>query len=280
MNTEKSEKTKGSGKRKKIIWLCLFILFCLILAVCFGFAAYHYILNKSLDNVYEQARVEIPIIEDMPGLDQSGGYINPPTNEDGDKVKVKINFDLLHEITPNIYSWVEIPGTKLSYPVVQHPKNNSYYVRRTVNGKYDVSGCIFSENYNSTDYSDQNTVLYGHYMYDDTKFGTLLNYSNKEYFAHHQSLYVYTPTKILEYKIFAAVPFSTRHVIRSYRGEDGTQRFIEDILSVNDPRGVIDKNVQIDPAADKFLTLSTCMKTSSKRFLVVAVLINTQEANQ
>lgn len=273
-----------NAKKRKIVWLCIFILFCLILAAVCGFVAYHYVLNASLENVYDQARVEVyvPSAPLQTGSAETGDDSpdTSETDEGGDNVQVMIDFDVLWNVSENIYAWVEIPDTKLAYPVVQHKTNNSYYVRRSVNGKYDVSGCIFSENYNSTDFTDPNTVLYGHYMFDDTKFGTLLNYSDKEYFEHHRSVYVYTPDQVLEYKIFAAVPFSTRHVLRSYRGDDAHERFLEDVLNVSDPRAVIAEDVEVDPAADKILTLSTCMKTSSKRFLVLAVLINSQEANQ
>ena len=270
-------------KAYKVLWLCLFILFCLVLAACFGFAAYHYILNASLDDVYEQARVEIPIPSAPLQTGTATGDDEPVPPSVGDeevKTQVMIDFDILHGVSENIYAWVEIPETKLAYPVVQHPKNNSYYVRRSVNGKYDVSGCVFSENYNSREFTDKNTVLYGHYMFDDSKFGTLLNYTDKEYFEHHQSVYVYTPDEVLEYKIFAAVPFSTRHVLRSYRGDDAHERFLADVLAVKDPRAVIDRDIEVDPEADKILTLSTCMKTASKRFLVLAVLINSQKVNQ
>ena len=270
-------------KAYKVLWLCLFILFCLVLAACFGFAAYHYILNASLDDVYEQARVEIPIPSAPLQTGTATGDDEPVTPSVGDeevKTQVMIDFDILRGVSENIYAWVEIPETKLAYPVVQHPKNNSYYVRRSVNGKYDVSGCVFSENYNSREFTDKNTVLYGHYMFDDSKFGTLLNYTDKEYFEHHQSVYVYTPDEVLEYKIFAAVPFSTRHVLRSYRGDDAHERFLADVLAVKDPRAVIDRDIEVDPEADKILTLSTCMKTASKRFLVLAVLINSQKVNQ
>ena len=271
------------AKWPKVLWLCLFILFCLVLAACFGFAAYHYILNASLDDIYEQARVEIPIPSAPLQTGTATGDDEPVTPSVGDeevKTQVMIDFDILHGVSENIYAWVEIPETKLAYPVVQHPKNNSYYVRRSVNGKYDVSGCVFSENYNSREFTDKNTVLYGHYMFDDSKFGTLLNYTDKEYFEHHQSVYVYTPDEVLEYKIFAAVPFSTRHVLRSYRGDDAHERFLADVLAVKDPRAVIDRDIEVDPEADKILTLSTCMKTASKRFLVLAVLINSQKVNQ
>ena len=273
-------------KAYKILWLCLFILFCLVLAACFGFAAYHYILNASLDDVYDQARVEVQMplpsapLQTAPVTGDDDDPVAPSVSDEGVTTQVTINFDILHGVSENIYAWVEIPETKLAYPVVQHPKNNSYYVRRSVNGKYDVSGCVFSENYNSCDFTDVNTVLYGHYMFDDSKFGTLLNYSDKDYFEHHPNVYVYTPNQVLEYKIFAAVPFSTRHVLRSYRGDDAHERFVRDVLAVKDPRAVIDKSVEIDIDTDKILTLSTCMKTSSKRFLVVAVLINSQKVNQ
>ena len=121
-------------KAYKVLWLCLFILFCLVLAACFGFAAYHYILNASLDDVYEQARVEIPIPSAPLQTGTATGDDEPVTPSVGDeevKTQVMIDFDILHGVSENIYAWVEIPETKLAYPVVQHPKNNSYYVRRS-----------------------------------------------------------------------------------------------------------------------------------------------------
>ena len=35
-------------------------------------------------------------------------------------VEIPVDFDSLHEVNPEIYAWIYIPGTDISYPVLQH----------------------------------------------------------------------------------------------------------------------------------------------------------------
>ena len=189
---------------------------------------------------------------------------------------VKIDFDLLHNTSKNVYAWIEIPGSPVAYPIVQHPKNNGYYLRRAINGSYDVTGCIYTQNYNSQDFSDPNTLIYGHYMYDGTKFGSLISYMDKEYFESHRKVVIYTEENQYVYKVFAALPFDTRHILTSYRiSKNPLEDFLEDVYSNRDARAVIAEDVTVDASKDKILTLSTCLKNGGKRYLVLAVLVKT-----
>lgn len=54
---------------------------------------------------------------------------------------------------------------------LQYPTGNSYYLNYNLDGSKGYPGCIYSENYNVKDFSDPNTVLYGH----NKKQGMLLS---------------------------------------------------------------------------------------------------------
>ena len=66
-----------------------------------------------------------------------------------------IDFDKLHkEVSEDIYAWIYIPDTNIDYPVFQHPTDNAYYLEHNVDGSEGYPGCIYTENYNSKDFSD------------------------------------------------------------------------------------------------------------------------------
>ncbi len=283
---ENSENTKrGQKKISLVIWVIIFIVFVLIAASCIGMWAYHAVLRRAMSDLYDDARVEIGG-SNAPSRGENigeiiSGIIGAPdkvVEDDNDASPLaKINFDLLKQTSPDVYAWIEIPGTEIAFPIVQHPKNNSYYLRKAINGAYDVTGCIYTQNYNSKDFSDKNTVVYGHYMDDGTKFGPLLYYMDAKFFEDHRRIDIYTETEWFTYEVFAAVPFNTRHILRSYKGvTDSHRAFLEDALSVTDARAIIMKDVEIDPKEDKILTLSTCLKTDTRRYLVLAKLVKSQ----
>ena len=265
----------ASGKRKLVLWLVLFIVCALVIAACLGVWVYHLVLRHAMQKLYEDARVVITLKDD------GSGNINIDKNNplegiiDDSEIKtvVRIDFDILKNTSKDVYSWIEIPGSEVAFPIVQHPKNNSYYLRRAINGSYDVTGCIYTQNYNAKDFSDDNTIIYGHYMRDGTKFGSLLSYMDKEYFDSHRTVMIYTPEKVLKYKVYAALPFDTRHILKTYiSASDPYEAFLEDVYSSSDARTVIANDVTVDPENDKIITLSTCLKNGSRRYLVLAVL--------
>ncbi len=283
---EKSEKTKSKSKKKRlVIWVTLFIVFILVAAFCIGMWAYHAILRRAMNELYNDARVEIGSGSDASRGENLGdiisGIMGAPdkvANEDKEASPlVEIDFELLRQTSPDVYAWIEIPDTEIAFPIVQHPKNNGYYLRKAINGAYDITGCIYTQNYNSKDFSDKNTVVYGHYMDDGTKFGSLLLYMDEKFFETHRRIDIYTEDEWFTYEVFAAVPFNTRHILKSYKGvTDPHRAFLEEALSVSDARSIIMRDVEIDPQNDKILTLSTCLKTDSRRFLVLAKLVKSQ----
>lgn len=279
-----NNESKG-GKARFIFWLVLFIVFIIVAAACIGVWAYHAVLRHTMNQLYDDARVVLdstPIKEKDTASAESLPIKPVPDDAETEAEEehaplVSINFDLLKQTSPDVYAWIEIPGTPVAFPIVQHPKNNGYYLRRAINGAYDVTGCIYTQNYNSRDFSDKNTLIYGHYMDDGTKFGPLLSYMDSEFFHSHRRIDIYTESEWLTYEVFAAIPFNTRHVLRTYNTfADPFAAFLEDVYSSKDARSIIAEDTEVDPESDRIITLSTCLKTGTRRYLVLAKLVKSQ----
>jgi len=84
-----------------------------------------------------------------------------------------IDFASLQERCPDIYAWLEIPDTDISYPVAQNA-DDTWYLTRDIDGNYSSDGTLFTESaYNGADLTDPATVIYGHRMNSGAMFGTL-----------------------------------------------------------------------------------------------------------
>lgn len=190
-----------------------------------------------------------------------------------------VDFEALHAVNEDIYAWLDIPDTQISYPILQHPEDDTYYLRRSMDGQSDRNGVIFTEaTYNGRDFSDPVTVAYGHNMYNGQMLSTLQReYSSAEMLATHEQIVVYLPDRELHYTVFAAVPFDNRHILYNY---DFTNRrtfrlFFNEILSVRTLDAVFAEDAAV-LADDRALILSTCLSANqNERFLVCGKLSET-----
>ena len=57
---------------------------------------------------------------------------------------------------------------------------------------------------NNPDFSDFNTIIYGHNLLNDTMFGGLSKYKDEQYAKEHSSIYIVTDAGIACYDVFAA----------------------------------------------------------------------------
>jgi sortase B len=126
---------------------------------------------------------------------------------DGDVVKesfgindLVVDWTELHKINPDIVAWIVIPSTNINYAVVQG-KDNDYWLRKSYDGAYSISGSIFMDYRSQADMQGQNTIIYGHDMHDGTMFSQLMKYKDKSYFDKHKYIYIATPE--VNYKLEA-----------------------------------------------------------------------------
>lgn len=189
-----------------------------------------------------------------------------------------IDFAALQKINPDVYAYIKIEGTAVDYPILQSEDGSIDYLNTTLEGKEGYPGAIYTENVNSKDFHDANTVIYGHHMKDGSMFGSLLNYRDSNYMAEHPDITIYLPDEKLTYHIYAAVTFDDRYIMENYNFDtySGRQDFINDLKIFGATTGVF--NNDVEPGKDdSLITLSTCASGEEERFLVVGVKINENE---
>ena len=199
--------------------------------------------------------------------------------EDAEAYISPVDFEALHAVNEDIYAWLDIPDTQISYPILQHPEDDTYYLRRSMDGQSDRNGVIFTEaTYNGRDFSDPVTVAYGHNMYNGQMLSTLQReYSSAEMLAAHGQIVVYLPDRELHYTVFAAVPFDNRHILYNYNftNQRTFRLFFNEILSVRTLDAVFAEDAAV-LADDRVLILSTCLSANqNERFLVCGKLSET-----
>lgn len=204
--------------------------------------------------------------------------LGPGDNEidvNRESIQIPVDFEALQELNPDIYAWISVPGTPISYPVLQREGDNTYYLRRNSEGQYYSGGCIFSEDYNTKSFKDKLTVLYGHNMRNGSMFAYVNDFADAKVFEEHRQMIVYLPDKALVYQIFAAEPHSSEHLLINDDINDPEvfDAFYDEVLNNASLKANVLDGVSIDKT-DKVLVLSTCFRdTNTQRYLLFGKLV-------
>lgn len=177
----------------------------------------------------------------------------------------KINFETLKGINSDVVAYIEMPGTIISFPVLKGT-DNDFYLNKDINKKYNINGSIFMNYVNKENFTDANTVIFGHNMHNGNMFNDL-NKLVKGTLGNDLYIRIYTPTMNYKYKVFSTYYY---------------EPVVDPIVTnLENPREFIDGAVQrsnvnfgyIPRTTDKILTLSTCDMSGKKRTIVHAAKV-------
>lgn len=162
--------------------------------------------------------------------------------------------------------WIQIPGTRISYPLMQ-TGDDEYYLNHTFSGKINSAGSIFMETLNSPDFSDLHTLIYGHNMKNGSMFAGLKEYNSPSYLVAHPTVYVDLADGTHAYQIFSI--YEAEADSDSYTIGFAPDEQYEEFLKKLKERSVYDTGVSVTKD-DSIITLSTCTRSGEKRYLVHA----------
>ena len=184
----------------------------------------------------------------------------------------KISLSALRAENPNVVGWIFLPNTAINYPIVQG-EDNEHYLHYTWNNKKSVSGSIFLETTNASDFSDFRSILYGHNMADTSMFGALHRYSSADYWKIYPYVYLVTDEGVLRYEIYSS--YNAEVTGKTY-ALDLDDRVKESFIRMTVDESVLETGI-VPNVTDRLLTLSTCTGNYDYRRVVHARLVMVEE---
>lgn len=257
-------KKKRSGKQRfwRVVFVLALIIFLGALAVL-GVIAYQYLSQQNAYNDLEQ-------------------YTELGEGENLSLSDLKVDWEGLRAINPDIVAWIYIPGSPINYPVVQGSDNNEY-LHKAFDGSTGwlaSAGTIFLDANNNPSFSDRNNALYGHHMRDGSMFATIADWTDQSEFNAHRDIYLLTPAGNYRCMSFALVKTTgTDSIVQtSFASAESYQRYIQDKLE----RSVVTQKGTVLATADiqQSLMLSTCEYTQNDgRAVLCAAVVETTVAH-
>lgn len=183
-----------------------------------------------------------------------------------------VDFDSLKKINSDLVGWLLIDSLGISYPVVQ-TDNNDYYLHKTFEKKDNFAGCLFIEYQNHSDFSDNNTIIYGHNMKNGSMFGKLRKILEDGVYSKDPYFWIYTEEKVYKFHVFSArtVNVDSESYTLQFATPEDFQNYLNDVSGKSELKC---DQVSVD-ANDKIVTLSTCTGDESTRFVIQGKLVRT-----
>lgn len=171
-----------------------------------------------------------------------------------------LSFEELKKLNPDVFGWITVYGTHIDYPMVQTVDNDKY-VNTNVMGEYSLVGSIFLDYRNKKDFSDYNSILYGHHMDADAMFGEIGNFSKEDYFKKHKYGNLYFDGKDHGLEFFAFLEqdaYSFDFFKPAIEGTEAQQEYLQLLLENAEHK----RDIDLKPD-DHIVLLYTCTSFST-----------------
>lgn len=178
-----------------------------------------------------------------------------------------LSFEELEKLNPDVLGWITVYGTHIDYPIVQTTDNDKY-VNTDVMGEYSLVGSIFLDYRNKPDFSDYNSILYGHHMDANAMFGEIGNFEDEKYFKKHQFGNLYYDGKNHGLEFFAFLEqdaYNFAFFEPAIQGEEKQQEYLQRLLE----HAINKRDIGLK-SDDRIVLLYTCtsFSTNGRHILV------------
>lgn len=176
----------------------------------------------------------------------------------------------LNKSYPQVKARLLIENLDMDYPIVQG-EDNSFYLNHDYMGNYHPFGAVFMDSRNSSDLSDQNTIIYGHNVKSGHVFNPLNKYRDEKYVDDNPYIIIDSLEGRFTYEIFAVYEANQ---YEDYRAVSYNEKNFDELISRIREKNFLER--QLANADDKILTLSTCSDVND-RMVVQAKLIKIEK---
>ena len=280
MSRRKKRRTTFGDIMSTLLMLIALVVFIFSGYTLYGFYKEYQKGSNEYDNLESSYASDEGESEDLDALEDEAALQNISGREvaniiwDGKELTVPtmknpIDFSELQQVNEDIAGWLRIRALDISYPVVQG-EDNDYYLHRTFEKEDNFAGCLFVNCDNDRDFTDQNTIIYGHNMKNGSMFGKLKQFREEETYNKSKYFWMFTPDLIFQYRIFSAMVVNKTGL--AYQTFYSDEDFNEWINKAFEGSEVENSGIQVT-SDDHVVTLSTCTGDDSTRFVVMGKLV-------
>ena len=269
--------------KKAVYWVVIVALIAVFVYSAYALITY-YMDSRENEETYENLaqmlvdRPTIPLPQDSdeetvpPETQPEQELVTVQNPETGEILEILPEYAPIYSLNPDLVGWISIDGTKIHYPVVQSSLDNpNYYLDRNFEKKYSSHGCIYASEAADVFTPSDNVTLYGHRMADNSMFGELGYYTEKDFWQEHQYIRFDTLQERHLYQVIYV--FSTT----ASMGEGFAYHNFVDATDSSNFNAYIFQCKELSyydtgltaEYGDKLITLSTCEYTNTHGRLVV-----------
>ena len=260
-----------------VILLCMALAFTSAMMIYKDLAQYKE-SKAAYDKLYHSVATadsaELPTVSDT-NAETPSEHIDPQAEHTRISPEtISVDFDALRAEAPDVIGWLYQKDSVINYPVVQC-EDNDYYLSHLFDGTPSKVGSLFADFENKPDFSDKNTIFYGHNMRDGSMLATLNCYADQSYFEENPKMYLDTPHggySVEIFSTFSAKPSESGTDVSPWRLDFKDDGAYSTWIANMAARSVIETGVTVT-GSDKVLTLTTCNADGSQRFIVMGKLI-------
>ena len=164
-------------------------------------------------------------------------------------------FYQLQQNHPDVKGWISIDGTHIDYPILQS-EDNIKYLDHNAFGDYVVTGSIFLDYRFKADFTNFNTIIYGHHVPTGDMFGDIKKFTDKDFFENHRYGTIFYNGEEKELEIFGILEVNA-YDMTIYRplsdNVEENQAYYQYLLT----KATNKRDVSVT-SEDKICLLSTC----------------------
>jgi len=280
------EVCKGEQRHEKILFVLVLLFFAGMVAFS-GYKVYTILAEyREGEDAAQMLRQYITVQPEKTDSAEAVAVSSEPTSQNWNYVEPTevalpaetsvdypvVDFDALQEINPDVLGWIFFEGTNINYPVVQGADNN-YYLNHLVDGTVNGAGSIFMDYRNVPDFSDFNTVIYGHNMKNKTMFADITEYKNSTFYEAHQLGKIMTPQGNFQIQVIGGYVADLRDPAWQihFETEEAFQDWLRDAMKRSEVGGEYEPE-----AGERIITLSTCSyEFEDARFVLICRVTDT-----
>ncbi len=258
---------------KEIIRKIVFLVALIVLVVCAVILGNRFIERSNSDKTFDELNNWKTEMENVDDNEENWAEIKALYPDVDFPEGMNIKWAKAYAANQDFVGWLNIPGTNISYPIVQG-EDNDEYLYLDFNRTDTNYGNPFMDYRNSITELDKNTIIYGHHMRDNMIFAPLKEYTDPETFKQSPIIELSTLYDDYTFKIYGvfitnAHPeqnngyvFNFMHT--SFGSDENFMEYIEQV----DLRKLYTTGVDIQPD-DKIITLNTCYFNFTEARLVL-----------